>query len=67
MLNNRDKLDSFATIMRVGEDQGEGALGDYEGKCGPWRGLPKDAVGAFEEMVEHLCIRTIGGAEDLLT
>ena len=48
MLNNRDKLsDSFATIMASWEKTREKAhSGDYESKCGPWRGLPKGEWGA---------------------
>ena len=53
-LSNRDALsEAFAMMVDSWEKTKQKARsGKYEGKCGPWRGLPESEWESFESMVE---------------
>jgi hypothetical protein len=54
-LNNRDKLSECFALMKGSweKTKAKARSGKYEGKCGPWRGLPRGEWEGFEEMVEQ--------------
>ena len=54
-LNNRDKLSECFALMKGSweKTKAKARSGRYEGKCGPWRGLPRSEWEGFEEMVEQ--------------